>query len=176
MARVEPEKSKEQEIIKNKNSHNQLYKNMIEVNPKLERYGNRKIEIIDFCLFNSENKISTMIDNDEIATVYVKLKSNVEIKNVMVTFSIKDFNGIEYCGITEYVDLKKNQDLEINYQQKLPLKPERYTLSLGCGKIGADGNIEIFDRMYDCILFQIISDKSMLGICKLDSKVTKIIK
>ena len=146
---------------------------MIEVNPKLERYGNRKIEIIDFCLFNSENKISTMIDNDEIATVYVKLKSNIEIKNVMVTFSIKDFNGIEYCGITEYVDFEKNQELEINYQQKLPLKPERYTLSLGCVSIKDNGEIEVFDRMYDCILFQIISNEGMLGMFKLDAKVKK---
>lgn len=172
IAKVEEEKSKNV-IERNNKSDDQLYKDMIEINPDLERYGNKKIEIIDFCLFNSENKVSNMIDNDELANVYVKLKSNIDINNVMVTFSIKDFNGIEYCGISEYVNFNKNQTLEINYQQKLPLKPERYTLSLGCVKIQDDGNIEVFDRIYDCILFQIISSEGILGMFKLNSEVIK---
>ena len=158
---------------KQKKNKDKLYKDMIELNPELERYGNRKIEIIDFCLFNEENKISNIIDNNEEVTVYIKLRSDIDAENVMVTFSIKDFNGIEYCGISEYIDFKGGQVAEISYKQKIPLKPERYTLSLGCGKIQKNGEVEIFDRMYDCILFQITSDEGLLGLFKLNSKIEK---
>lgn len=155
------------------NKKEKLYQKEIELNPNMDRYGNKKIEIVDFCIFNEENKISNIIDNNEEVTVYIKLRSDIDAENVMVTFSIKDFNGIEYCGISEYIDFKSGQIVEISYKQKIPLKPERYTLSLGCGKIQKNGEVEIFDRMYDCILFQITSDEGLLGLFKLNSKIEK---
>lgn len=179
MAKIEDagcnvEEVKEKKANKNKKS-SKLYKEMIELNKNLDRYGNKKVELVDFCLFNHNDKVSNIIDIDEKARVYVKLKSSIDVDDVMVTFSIKDFSGIEYCGISEYVDLKKGQCLEINYCQKLPLKPERYTLSFGCVKIHDDGNTEVYDRIYDCILFQIVSNNGVLGFVKLDSDVTKVV-
>ena len=90
----------------------------------------------------------------------------------MLTFSVKDFNGIEYCGTTKYIDeIKKDEKITVEYDQVIPLKPERYTLSLGCVKINNDGETEVYDRLYDCILFQIVSTEGMLGLFKLDSEV-----
>lgn len=176
MAESVEKKSTKIDKISSSNKNNKkekLYQKEIELNPNMDRYGNKKIEIVDFCIFNEENKISNIIDNNEEVTVYIKLRSDIDAENVMVTFSIKDFNGIEYCGISEYIDFKSGQIVEISYKQKIPLKPERYTLSLGCGKIQKNGEVEIFDRMYDCILFQITSDEGLLGLFKLNSKIEK---
>ena len=157
----------------NKNKKKEkLYQKERELNPNMDRYGNKKIEIVDFCIFNEEGEISNVIDNSEKCKIYIKIKSKIDDKNVMLTFSVKDFNGIEYCGTTKYIDeIKKDEEITVEYDQVIPLKPERYTLSLGCVKINNNGETEVYDRLYDCILFQIVSTEGMLGLFKLDSEV-----
>lgn len=165
-------KTKKIEILKE--NRKKIYKDLIEVNQGMDRYGNNKIEIVDFCLFNEHNNATNTINIDNNSTIYIRIKSNIDVDNIMLSFSIKDFNGIEYCGVTENIEtIKKGEELEVTYTQKIPLKPERYTLSFGCGKISDDGNIEIFDRLYDAVLFQIVSDEGVLGIFKLDTTINK---
>lgn len=168
-------KSKSNQMNKNKKIGK--FMNKLELNKDMDRYGNKKIEIIDLGIFNSDGKVSNVINNAENTTIYVKLKSSIDAKNVMVSFSIKDFNGIEYCGVTEILDeISKKQVIEIKYSQVIPLKPERYTLSIGCVLINNDGETEIYDRMYDCTIIQVISDDGVLGMFKLNSSVIKNIE
>ena len=175
MAESVEKKSTKIDKISSSNKNNKkekLYQKEIELNPNMDRYGNKKIEIVDFCIFNEEGDISNVIDNSEKCKIYIKIKSKIDDKNVMLTFSVKDFNGIEYCGTTKYIDeIKKDEEITVEYDQVIPLKPERYTLSLGCVKINNNGETEVYDRLYDCILFQIVSTEGMLGLFKLDSEV-----
>ena len=158
---------------KNKPSKDKMM-DKLELNKNMDRYGNKDIEIVDYGIINSDGEISNAFDNEEEVSIIIKIKSHIKTDDVMLSFSIKDFNGIEYCGNTEMIDhLEKNELLEVTYNQRIPLKPERYTLSLGCGKILDDGNVEIFDRLYDCAIVQITSKTGVLGIFKIDSAVTK---
>lgn len=156
---------------KNKDKNNKTkYMDQLELNDKMDRYGTKDIEFIDYGIFNSENKITNIFNNKEFIKIYVKLKSHINIKNSMITFSLKDFNGVEYCGHSEVIsNVKENEIIEIEYKQVIPLKPERYTLSLGCVNITDSGDIQIFDRMYDCAIVQITSDDGVLGLFNLDS-------
>ena len=167
---------KEEKVQENNNviDENIKYSDKLEKNPDMDRYGNKKIEIIDYCVFDKDNNVTAFINNDEPIRILLKIKSTIDANNVMATFSFKDFNGIEYCGRTEYIDeVKKGQIIELNYTQVVPLKPERYTISFGCGAIQDDGNVEIFDRMYDCVITQIVSNEGVLGIFQLDSNVER---
>lgn len=146
----------------------------LELNKHMDRYGNKDIEIIDYGIINNEGEISNSFDNQEEISIVIKIKSHIKVDDFMLSFSIKDFNGIEYCGNTEIINhIDKNECLEVSYTQKIPLKPERYTLSLGCGKVLDDGNMEIYDRLYDCAIVQITSKTGVLGIFKIDSTISK---
>ena len=162
-------KDKKNKKEKNKPSKDKMM-DKLELNKNMDRYGNKDIEIVDYGIYNSDEELSSIIENSDRVKIVVELKSHIDVKEVMVSFAIKDFNGIEYCGHSEYIkDLHKGDNIEVVYNQTIPLKPERYTLSLGCVHFNSNGEIEIYDRLYDCMIMQITSKEGVLGLFNLDT-------
>ena len=51
------------------------------------------------------------------------------------------------------------------------LNPGGYLLSFGCAGL-EDGEYTVYDRRYDVITFEVVSDKSSVGVFDLDSRIT----
>ena len=64
--------------------------------------------------------------------------------------------------------------MEVEFIQKLPLAPNKYTLSFSCTHINAKGELEILNRKYEALLIEIMSNKECVGIAKLDTKINII--
>ena len=98
--------------------------------------------------------------------------------NPIFTMTIKDFNGIEVAGTNTMIEkiypgkFKKGDVVEVEFNQKLPLAPNKYTLSFSCTHINANGDLEVLNRKYEALLIEIISNKECVGIAKLDTKIT----
>ena len=59
----------------------------------------------------------------------------------------------------------------VEYRQTLPLMPERYAFSFGCTKYNDSGELDVFDRKYDAIIIEIISnERGSLGLLDLKTK------
>jgi hypothetical protein len=65
---------------------------------------------------------------------------------------------------------KAGQTVTVTFSQKANLQLGKYALSLGCVTINESG-VEVFNRIYDAILFEIIGSAQMVGLFDLESEI-----
>lgn len=162
------------------NSYDILWKNHFMENRHLLSYGNAKAEIIDYGIFDKDNNYQSIINNRYIYRIKMKVKFHENILEPIFAISVKDFSGLELVGVNTKVYnistgyCRKNEEIEIEFKQAFPICPGKYTLSFGCTLIDNNGNLEIFDRKYDALVFEVISDKESLGLIHLESDINLI--
>ena len=160
-----------------KNSESDTWKSHFNENPNIIEYGNLKAEVIDYGVFSESGEILNIIDNEKVTILKSKIKFNEEVDNPIFTMTVKDFNGIEVAGTNTMIEkiypgkFKEGDIVEVEFIQKLPLAPKKYTLSFSCTHINAKGELEVLNRKYEALLIEIISSKECVGIAKLDTKI-----
>lgn len=174
----------EKQIKENKikeNLEKETWKSHFTENPNLIEYGNLKAEVIDYGIFDENYKYLNVIDNEKTVILKSKIKFNEEVDNPIFTLTVKDFNGLEVAGTNTMIEkiypgkFQKGDIVEVEFKQKLPLAPNKYTLSFSCTHIDANGELEVLNRKYEALLIEIISSKDCVGMVKLDTQI-KIIK
>ena len=58
------------------------------------------------------------------------------------------------------------------FKQKLPLAPNKYTLSFSCTHINAKGELEVLNRKYEALLIEVISSKDCVGFLRIDPQIS----
>lgn len=161
------------EIQKDKNT----WKSHFNENPNLIEYGNMDAEVIDYGIFDKDDKYLTVINNEKEVVLKSKIKFNKEVDNPIFTMTVKNFNGIEVAGTNTMIEkiypgqFKKGDVVEVKFIQKLPLAPNKYTLSFSCTHINAKGELEVLNRKYEALLIEIMANKNCVGIVNLDTKI-----
>ena len=151
-------------------------------NPDLIEYGNLDAEVIDYGVFDSDRNYLTVVDNEKEVVLKSKIKFNKEVDNPIFTMTVKNFNGVDVAGTNTMIEkiypgkFKKDDVVEVEFIQKLPLAPNKYTLSFSCTRINAKGELEVLNRKYEALLIEIISSKNCVGMVKLDTKINIIKK
>ena len=151
-------------------------------NPDLIEYGNLDAEVIDYGVFDSDRNYLTVVDNEKEVVLKSKIKFNKEVDNPIFTMTVKNFNGVDVAGTNTMIEkiypgkFKKDDVVEVEFIQKLPLAPNKYTLSFSCTRINAKGELEVLNRKYEALLVEIISSKNCVGMVKLDTKINIIKK
>lgn len=169
----EEKRKSKKEIKKDKNT----WKSHFNENPNLIEYGNLDAEVIDYGIFDKDEKYLTVINNEKEIILKSKIKFNKEIDNPIFTMTVKNFNGIEVAGTNTMIEkiypgkFQKDEIVEVKFIQKLPLAPNKYTLSFSCTHINAKGELEVLNRKYEALLIEIISNKDCVGIVNLDTKI-----
>lgn len=107
---------------------------------KLITYGNKKAEIIDYKILNSKNEEINIFENDEEVIIKLKIKFNEDVKEPIFAVSIKDFRGLELLGTNTLLEnkeigkFKKNEEIEVEFKQAIPLAPDKYAISFDVQK------------------------------------------
>ena len=174
----------------NENGTEKIEKNDLEVewkskcnqNPDLIEYGNKKAEVIDYGIFDLNNNILNVFDNEETIVLKSKIKFNTDVKDPIFTFTIKDFQGKEIAGTNTDIErvltgeYKKNDVVICEFKQKIPVISGKYTLSFSCTRFNAKGDLEVLNRKYDALLVEVTTQKNTVGMLRLDSdiKISKI--
>ncbi len=170
--------------IKNqkKSDDNSTWKSHFTQNENIIEYGNGDVEILDYGIFDENGDYANTIENDKEIILKSKIKFNTDISDPIFTTTIKDFNGIAICGSNTLVEkiftenFKKGEIAIVEFKQKLPIAPNKYTISFSCTHFNSRGELEVLDRKYDALLAEVISTKECVGLTALDSeiKITKI--
>ena len=135
---------------------------------ELDSYGNGKATIIDYGILDENSNPSSIIDYNSEFQIVMKVKFFETIIEPMFAFTLKDIKGLEITGTNtsiKYVTTSTYEDGEIvtvSFKQKANLQLGKYTLSLGCVNLNENG-IEVYSRIYDAILFDIIGSNQMVG-------------
>ena len=175
---IENEEKNENKINSNiENNKVDEWKESTTENKEVLTYGNKKAEIIDYGIFDMQDKPIQLINNNEIIKIKMKVKFNEDIDEPIFAMSIKDFKSLELAGAnTEERNVKtgnykKGDIITVEFEQRLPFSPDKYTISLGCTKFDKNGGLEVFDRKYDALFLEVASNKNCLGLIEIDTKI-----
>lgn len=162
---------------KRKEIKDEIWKEHFSLNPDMLVYGNGKAEIIDYGIFDCNNNYITTINNDEEVIIKMKVKFNETIDEPIFAMSLKDFKGLEMCGANTLAYKKitgtynKGDIVVVEFKQNLPLAPDKYTISFGCTKIDHNGNLEAFQRKYDVMFIEALSNRECLGVFDIKTQI-----
>ena len=174
------EKEDKQEKKNNKQKDTSTWKSHFNENPNLIEYGNLYAEVIDYGIFDENDNYLSAIDNDKIIKLKSKVRFNKDVDNPIFTMTIKNFNGIEIVGTNTMLEkiypgkFKKGDIVTTEFIQKLPIAPNKYTLSFSCTHIKANGELEVLNRKYEALLIEILSSKDCVGLLRIDPKINII--
>lgn len=159
------------------NNDNKIWKTHFSLNENEITYGDGSVEIIDYGIFDENGEYKPSINNDEEYTIKMKVRFEKDIKNPIFALSIKDFKGLEVAGANTYAykvqtgEYKKGQTVIAEFKQSIPLAPDKYTISFGCTTFDDNGELKVYDRKYDVIIFEISSDRICLGTVDLKTEI-----
>ena len=106
----------------------------------------------------------------------MKVKFFETIIEPIFAFTLKDIKGLEITGTNssmKYVTTstyEREQMVTVTFSQKANLQLGQYALSMGCVNLNENG-VEVYSRIYDAILFDVIGGKEMVGFYDLFSEI-----
>lgn len=148
----------------------------LSVNPNQNIYGDKRAEIIDVGIFDEQGRLSNLIMKGQEFSIKMKVHFNETISEPIFAFTIKDTKGSELTGTNTMVEntgvkmAEAGKTYVISFTQKMMLQGKDYLLSLGCTGF-ENGELVIYDRMYDIVNLSVISNKNTVGIYDMDSAV-----
>lgn len=164
------------------NSVTQLSKQMdqselsFQLNSNENRYGNGKAEIIEMGIDSLNSTAKYSFVHGKSYRFWFKTLFHEQIRNPITAFTIKDTKGFDLTGtntLFQNVDIglvEKGEVILTEFEHKMMLNPGGYLLSFGCAGF-EEGEYLVYDRRYDVITFEVISDKSSVGFFDLDSSI-----
>ena len=153
-----------------------LLKESFKRHEELDRYGNSKAEIVDYGILDDDSKASAIIDYDSDFEIVMKVKFHTDIQDPIFAFTIKDAKGLEITGTNtkmKYINtssFKAQEIVTVSFKQKANFQLGKYALSLGCVGLNENG-VEVYNRIYDAILFEVIGSAEMVGFYDLKSEI-----
>ena len=146
------------------------------LNPRENRYGNGKAQIVEAGIFNSKNEPVQKLLTGDIYAFKMRIRFNNMIENPILAFTIKDIKGFDISGTnTKFQNIEtgvfKNGELvEVEFTHQMILSSGSYLLSFGCAGIEG-GEYVIYERRYDYMTFEVISNTANVGFVDLKSKI-----
>lgn len=147
-------------------------------NPDTEEYGEGQAEIRSIRVFDANGRETNSIDKHSDFTMQLKVHFNEDIAEPIFAYTIKNARGTELCGTNTMYDqtkgirnIKKGEDVTIEFKQNMALQGSDYLLSFGCtGYIGAD--FHVFHRLYDVCSITVLSQRNTSGYFDMFSKIS----
>lgn len=155
----------------------ETWKEHFSQNPNIVEYGNKYAEVVDYGMFDEKGNYLHMLENDKEVILKSKIKFNKKVKNPIFTLTVKDFQGNDICGTNTLIEkiytgeFEKNDEVIVEFKQKIPIAPGKYTLSFSCTQFNSQGKLEVLDRKYDALLIEVLSTKDYVGMVMLNSKI-----
>ena len=149
----------------------------IPLNPDVQEYGDRLIEITGFSIIDNTGKATTTLIKGDAFTIQVKITSHIETSNPIVAFTIKDPKGTDITGTNTMFEginvgnMSVGDERTISFKQNLDIQGGQYILSLGCTRYEND-DFKVYHRLYDVCSIAVVSSKNTVGYYDMNSVVT----
>lgn len=153
------------------------WKDNYTINPKINEYGNRKAEIIDFAIIDENGVYTSSIMKGTSFKIRSKVKFNESIVDPIFTYTFKTIKGTDITGTNTMfekvsVGITKPGDVYVaTFEQDMSLQGGEYLLSISCTGF-VEGELTVYHRMYDVVNITVISDKNTVGFYDMNSKVS----
>lgn len=152
------------------------WKDRLGINASYQEYGDKRIEIIDFGIFDEKNQLSNIVSKNEQFAIKMKVRVNASVENPIFAYTIKDKKGTELTGTNTFIEevdtsqMKADKEYLISFTQKASLQGGEYLISFGCTGYEGD-DLSVFHRLYDMTYLTVLSDKNTVGYYDIGSDV-----
>jgi len=149
---------------------------LFRINPNENRYGNGKAEIVEGGIFSSYGEAQQNLNQGQVYEFKLKVRFNETITDPIFAYTIKDVKGFDISGTnTLYHNIgigivNKGDVVLASFTQKILLNQGSYLLSFGCAG-HENGEYVVYERRYDYLTFDVISNRASVGIFDLDSDI-----
>lgn len=140
-------------------------------------YGNGDAFIIDYAIFDTLGELTSTIDKGATYIIKLKIKFERTIKAPIFAMTIKDLKGTEITGTNTMIEnvspeiVQAGDVIEVHFKQEMNIQGGSYMLSFGCTGF-ENGEFVVYHRLYDELIFQVISTKNTVGYFDLKSEVS----
>lgn len=141
------------------------------------RYGDDSAVISKVeCLNDSDSDNNWLVYTLEQFKLKVTIDFYQDCTNPVVGFYIKNKKGLEmYSGNTHYLNqnighTKSGDKVVVTFDQKMLLAPDEYVISIGLSDF-VEGTSRPLDRRYDFNKITVKSERTIIGLMDMDSKV-----
>ncbi len=147
-----------------------------QLNPNENRYGNGKAEIIEMGIDSLDPQAQYSFVHGKRYRFWFKTLFKEDMENPVTAFTIKDTKGFDITGTNtlfkniETGSVKKGAVLLTEFEHAMMLNPGGYLLSFGCAGF-ENGDYVVYDRRYDVITFDVISEDGSVGFFDLGSEI-----
>ncbi|MEA1880461.1 MAG: ABC transporter ATP-binding protein [Campylobacterota bacterium] len=154
-----------------------LLKDAFDIHKDIDIYGNHMAQIFDYGTLDNLGNPADILDYNSDFSIVMKVKFHEPIENPIFAFTLKDVRGLEITGTNTYMKhivsgvFKQGDIATVTFKQKANLQLGKYALSLGCVNLNEKG-VEVYNRIYDAMLFEIIGSAQMVGFYDLQSEIT----
>ncbi len=147
------------------------------LNPDENRYGNGKAEILRVGIYDQSGRPQQTLRHGDTYEVVMDVAFTEDLHNPVFAFTIKDVKGFDISGTNTFFhdidtgSVSKGDVVRARFRQRIVLNAKAYLLSFGCAGF-EDGEYVVYDRRYDLISFEVISDRLSVGIFDPDAEIT----
>jgi teichoic acid transport system ATP-binding protein len=151
-------------------------KGSLQLNPNLNDYGTKEIEIIDFGIYDDQGIVTGSLIKGEKFSVAMKLRIHKPVFAPIVAFTITNLKGEEISGTNTMYENKevvcdKPGEVLVVFSQEMNFQGGEYLLSLGCTGYEKD-DFTVYHRLYDVCNITVVSDKNTVGFFDMNSEIT----
>jgi len=149
------------------------------INANEDRYGDGRASIIEAGIFDMCGEPQQILTKGEKYKFCLKVRFNQAVKDPIYAYTIRDVRGLNIAGsntlfqkvTTEDAD---NDDIFVaTFCQKMTLTQGKYLVSFGCTGL-IDGELIVYERRYDYMAFEVVSEKMGMGIVDLEPDIDVI--
>ncbi|MCR5440798.1 MAG: ABC transporter ATP-binding protein [Lachnospiraceae bacterium] len=140
-------------------------------------YGNGKANITEYGITDSKGTKTNAVEKGTEYTVSMKVKIEEDIQAPIFACSVKNVRGVEITGTNTLVSktfddsVKKGDEIEISFTQKMMLQGGEYLISLGVTGF-ENGEFTVYHRLYDILSINVISDSDTVGFFDSDYRIS----
>lgn len=152
------------------------WKQYFKVNPDVNEYGNGKASIIDFALVDENGNYTATIVKGTSFAIKSKVLFHEAVLNPIFTYTFKDIHGLAIAGTNTMYEQADPGQVEAGevytctFTQNMDIRGGEYLLSISCTGY-ADGEFQVYHRLYDVISVTVVSDKEVVGVYDMNSQV-----
>lgn len=173
---LDTETKKFENKMKSDNNVNFLWHEKLYKNSSSMEYGNKKAEIIDYAIIDSNGNITNTIIKGEEFNIKIKIRFNEKLDMPIIAWGILDSKGTEITGTNTMIEginlvvLSKGDIKTAQFKQKMDIQGGEYLLSIACTGI-ENSELVVYHRKLHITTLNVISSKNSTGFFDMNSKI-----
>jgi teichoic acid transport system ATP-binding protein len=145
------------------------WRDQIAVNTAALDYGDGRMKIVDFGVFDNEGGISQSLLKGTDFTIRMTVAVDGDVADPIFAMTIKDVKGHDLTGTNSKLEMldpgpvSPGMEFVVEFRSPLLLQGGQYLVSLGCTSYDVTGELLVHHRLYDIFSVYVVASKFVVG-------------